>query len=120
MHSTTEHIGYQNIPVRIQSDIVSHDKLAVVVSETAKPLKLRPRTIKHHNRRAVRKQVGLRSTVDHEDLPARWVDINAIRTPRTFAVPFADKRPFRFEDLDTGWTFPHADDEELDILLQPA
>lgn len=83
LHSPTEHIGYQNIPVRIQSDIVSHDELAVAVSETAKPLKLRPRTIKHHNRRAVRKQVGLRSAVDHEDLPARWVDINAIRTPRT-------------------------------------
>jgi hypothetical protein len=26
----------------------------------------------------------------------------------------------RFEDLDSGWTFPHADDEELDILLSPA
>lgn len=26
----------------------------------------------------------------------------------------------KFEDLDTGWAFPHADDEELDVLLQPA
>ncbi|TDJ22410.1 MAG: hypothetical protein E2O54_06995 [Gammaproteobacteria bacterium] len=25
-----------------------------------------------------------------------------------------------FEDLDAGWEFPHADDEELDILLSPA
>ena len=25
-----------------------------------------------------------------------------------------------FEDLDSGWTFPHADDEQLDILLTPA
>ena len=26
----------------------------------------------------------------------------------------------RFEDLDAGWTFPHADDEELDLLLTAA
>ena len=26
----------------------------------------------------------------------------------------------RFEDLDSGWTFPHRDDEELDVLLTPA
>ncbi len=26
----------------------------------------------------------------------------------------------RFEDLDSGWTFPHGDDEELDILLETA
>ena len=26
----------------------------------------------------------------------------------------------RFEDLDSGWTFPHTDDEELDILLETA
>jgi hypothetical protein len=26
----------------------------------------------------------------------------------------------RFEDLDSGWTFPHRDDEELDVLLAPA
>ena len=26
----------------------------------------------------------------------------------------------RFEDLDSGWRFPHADDEELDVLLAPA
>ena len=26
----------------------------------------------------------------------------------------------RFEDLDSGWTFPHADDEALDILLTAA
>jgi hypothetical protein len=25
-----------------------------------------------------------------------------------------------FEDLDSGWTFPHTDDEQLDILLTPA
>ena len=23
-----------------------------------------------------------------------------------------------FEDLDSGWSFPHADDEQLDILLE--
>ncbi len=26
----------------------------------------------------------------------------------------------RFEDLDSGWTFPHGDDEQLDILLETA
>jgi hypothetical protein len=26
----------------------------------------------------------------------------------------------RFEDLDSGWTFPHRDDEELDVLLTAA
>jgi len=26
----------------------------------------------------------------------------------------------RFEDLDSGWTFPHRDDEELDVLLKSA
>jgi hypothetical protein len=26
----------------------------------------------------------------------------------------------RFEDLDSGWRFPHADDEALDLLLVPA
>ena len=26
----------------------------------------------------------------------------------------------RFEDLDAGWTFPHRDDEELDVLLTAA
>jgi len=26
----------------------------------------------------------------------------------------------RFEDLDSGWVFPHADDEALDVLLTPA
>jgi hypothetical protein len=26
----------------------------------------------------------------------------------------------RFEDLDSGWRFPHADDEALDVLLTPA
>ena len=26
----------------------------------------------------------------------------------------------RFEDLDSGWRFPHRDDEELDVLLCPA
>lgn len=25
----------------------------------------------------------------------------------------------RFEDLDSGWTFPHRDDEQLDVLLTP-
>jgi hypothetical protein len=26
----------------------------------------------------------------------------------------------RFEDIDSGWVFPHADDEALDVLLTAA
>ena len=26
----------------------------------------------------------------------------------------------QFEELDSGWTFPHRDDEELDVLLKSA
>ena len=101
LQSTTEHIGYENIPVPIYDNVVTHDELTVMVSKPANPLQLPPRAIKHDNSRAVRKLVRLRSAVDYDDLAASRVDINAVRTAPTFAAPFADKSPVWFENLNS-------------------
>ena len=108
----------------IARDEVPHvDYLTVALSE------LRSRTLIGSRRQAGicrqrrdRQRVPS-ATARHGDAAAAAIARSSCATKSAMAIADAQRASViakRFEDLDSGWTFPHPDDEALDVLLTAA